>query len=102
MAKGLIWTQEALKNRIEIFEYWDNRNKSKTYSRKLNAIFNEHIDIILKYPYIGYETETENVRCRTVRDYKIIYLNSGNHIVLLAIWDSRQNPTKLFRKTKPF
>ena len=98
MAKRLIWTSEALKNRIEIFEYWNDRNKSKTYSRKLNAIFNEHIDIILKHPHIGYETKTENIRCRTVRDYQIIYFNSDSEIVILAIWDSRQNPAKLINK----
>ena len=95
MAKRLIWTPQAQNNRIEIFEYWNNRNKSKIYSRKLNDIFSEHIEIILKYPNIGLPTDIENVRSRTVRDYQIIYFDTHDSIIILAIWDSRQNPDKL-------
>lgn len=62
MAKRLIWTPQAQNNRIEIFEYWNNRNKSKIYSKRLNDIFREHIEIILKYPNIGVSTDIENVK----------------------------------------
>jgi len=74
MAERLIWSTNAQSDRIEIFEYWNNRNKSKIYSRKLNEIFREHIEIILRYPDIGLPTDIENVRSRTVRDYQIVYL----------------------------
>lgn len=95
MVKRLIWSTNAQNNRIEIFEYWNNRNKSNTYSRKLNEIFREHIEIILRHPDIGLPTDIENVRSRTVRDYQIIYLIRNLNIVIVAIWDSRQNPDKL-------
>jgi len=95
MAKRLIWSTNAQNDRIEIFGYWNNRNKSKIYSRKLNEIFREHIEIILRYPDIGLPTDIENVRSRTVRDYQIIYLIRDVSIIILAIWDNRQNPDKL-------
>ncbi|KAF2518496.1 type II toxin-antitoxin system RelE/ParE family toxin [Flavobacterium salilacus subsp. salilacus] len=100
MAKRLIWTLEAQQNRIAIFEYWNNRNKSKNYSRKLNGIFRIQIDLLLKHPQIGIATNIPNVRCRTVKDYKIVYLTESNKIVLLAIWDTRQNPELLTEKIK--
>ena len=98
MVKRLIWTVEAQQNRIEIFEYWNNRNKSKIYSRKLNEIFNEYIYLILKHPDIGMTTNIENVRNKTVKDYQIIYLIEEQSIILLAIWDTRQNPDLLKNK----
>jgi toxin YoeB len=98
MAKRLIWTLEAQNNRIEIFEYWNNRNKSKTFSRKLNEILREHIHLILNHPEIGILSDIENIRLKTVRDYQIVYLETEKEIVILAIWDSRQNPNKLAKK----
>jgi len=95
MAKRLIWSNKAQINRKEIFEYWNNRNKSKVYSRKLNLIFNKHINLILKYPYIGISSDIDNVYLKTVRDFQIIYFVSPDTIVILEIWDSRQNPDKL-------
>lgn len=39
MAKRLIWTEDAQNDRKEIFGYFNNRNKSKKYSQKLNLLF---------------------------------------------------------------
>ncbi|WP_116788827.1 type II toxin-antitoxin system RelE/ParE family toxin [Flavobacterium psychrotrophum] len=95
MAKRLIWTTEALNNRKEIFEYWTNRNQSKSYSSRLNKIFNEHIELVLKYPEIGMRTNNKDIFTKTVRDYQIIYLSLQNSIMILSIWDTRQDSNKL-------
>lgn len=39
MVRRVIWSIEARNSRKNIFEYWNNRNKSKVYSNKLNALF---------------------------------------------------------------
>lgn len=67
MAKRLIWTQTALAERKEIFTYWNNRNKSKRYSRKLNELFNEALQALLFYPKIGRLTDFEGIRVIVVR-----------------------------------
>ena len=50
MAKRLKWTEFSKSQRKDILEYWNNRNKSKAYSRKLNKLFDEIAKLILEYP----------------------------------------------------
>lgn len=95
MAKKVIWTIKAQKDRISIFSYWNNRNKSNIYSQKLNQLFIDSIKIICRHPNIGIETDSENVRVKIVRDYLIFYEITKYHIHILTIWDSRQNPENL-------
>ena len=95
MAKRVIWSKDAQENRKDILEYWNNRNKSRVYSRKLNQLFIEAVKLIAVYPEIGKLTEYKDVRIKIVRDYLVIYRAETNQIVILSIWDSRQNPEKL-------
>ena len=57
MAKRLIWTKMSHNQKKEIFEFWNNRNKSKNYSRKLNDLFNEAAELLLLYPNLGKKME---------------------------------------------
>jgi len=54
MAKRLIWTQFAQAQKKEIFEYWNERNGSKNYSRKLNGLFDEAAELLTTQPYMGH------------------------------------------------
>jgi len=49
----VIWIQIAIEQRNKIFEYWNNRNKSNNYSKKLNLIAYEKIDLIKSSPFVG-------------------------------------------------
>ena len=95
MAKRVIWTKNAQKDRKEIFEYWNERNKSKIYSKKLNTLFNHSVNLLKSRPEIGKKTDIENVRIKIVRDYLIFYELSENIIYILTVWDSRQDPSEL-------
>lgn len=94
MAKKIIWSLKAQVNRKEILTYWNNRNKSNTYSIKLNILFKEAVILISKFPEVGRLTDIENVRVRLVKDYMIVYETSSNNIYILLIWDGRRNPDK--------
>jgi len=50
MAKQIIWSLTAQLDRKEILLYWINRNKSRTYSKKLNKLFIEAIQLIAEFP----------------------------------------------------
>ncbi len=95
MVRRIVWVYQAQKDRNQIFTYWVNRNKSNTFSRKLNRIIRESLDIISKYPFIGKLTDKPNVRIKIVLDYLLIYEITENEIVVLRIWDSRRNPGEL-------
>ncbi len=96
MAKQVIWSRRSHDERIEILTYWNERNKSTDYSKKLNRLFNEAIKLISIHPNIGKRTNDKKARIKIIRDYLMIYeLNEMDQIVILTIWDSRQEPEKL-------
>jgi len=92
MARRLIWSVEARNSRKNIFDYWNNRNKSKIYSRKLNLLFNNNLKIVLQLPDLGKPTFQEDIKFMIVSHFEIIYKITRNEIVVLDIWDTRQNP----------
>lgn len=95
MVKQVIWSLRAQEDRKNILNYWRQRNGSITYSKKLNYLFKEAVRIIKDFPQVGKLTDQKNVRMKIVRDYFIIYEDTGTTIYILTIWDSRQNPKKL-------
>ena len=94
MAKRVIWTLSARSDRKQILDYWRQRNKSNTYSKKLNKIFQGAIEIISVYPQIGNPTTDQSVRVKAVKDYLLVYEESETHILILRVWDTRQEPKK--------
>ena len=95
MAFKIVWTFNARLDRKDIFSYWNNRNKSNVYSQKLNDLFNKHIESLLKFPNIGKRTNYRQIRFLIVRDYQIFYKIETQSILILRIWDSRQNLHKM-------
>ena len=97
MAKQVVWSLRARDDRKAILQYWRVRNKSNTYSKKLNQLFKDSIQIIKDFPQIGKTTDDSNTRIKIVRDYLIFYEETETQIFILTIWDSRQDPDKLER-----
>lgn len=95
MAKKIIWSTRARNDRKEILEYWQKRNKSKLFSTKLFRNFQEAVNQISENPAIGKPTSLKQVKSWVVKDYLIFYEILNDHILILAVWDSRQNPAKL-------
>ena len=96
MAKQIIWSRRAQTDRKEILKYWNKRNKSNIYSKKLNGLFIEVVRLISQYPEIGKLTDDKKARIKIVRDYLIIYeVDDKDRLLILTVWDSRQNPQRL-------
>jgi len=95
VVKQVVWSPRAHKDRREILDYWRKRNKSSTYSKKLNQLFKEAIHLIRDFPHIGKQTDEPNTRIKIVRDYLIFYEETLTQIRILTIWDQRQNPDRL-------
>ena len=92
MARRVVWTTFARKSRKEIFLYWDNRNKSKTYSKKLNFLFQEALKIVAKFPQMSEASNNEDIRLKIVTHFELIYHVFEDQITVIDIWDTRQNP----------
>lgn len=95
MAKKIIWSKRARKERAGILQYWADRNKSKNYSDKLNNLFNEAIHLLSEHPQIGKVTSRNEIRCEVVKDYLLLYREDAKAVYILSIWDSRQDPNRM-------
>lgn len=100
MAKQIIWSPKSIADKKEIFSYWNWKNKSNEYSKKLNLLFNKGVQMIIMHPSIGRATHLKGVKNIIVRDYLIFYEDKLDEVRILTIWDSRQNPDKLQYKLK--
>lgn len=91
-ARKIIWTEKAIQSRKSIFQYWNTRNKSTLYSKKLNKLFTEALVLVSKFPVSPITSQIDNVRLKLVGDYQIIYEITETEIIVHYIWYSRQNP----------
>jgi toxin YoeB len=94
MVKEIRWSVRADQDRREIEEYWTNRNKSNSYSLKLDQLFREGVSKVSKTPELGIPTKFPSIRYKIVRDYLIYYRIDSAYIEVITIWDSRRNPKK--------
>lgn len=88
----IVWTKFARESRTSIFSYWNKRNKSKDYSKKLNVLFQESLEQLLTFPESSIKFKNQNIRLKISSHFEIIYSVSDTHIFILDIWDTRQNP----------
>lgn len=95
VARRIIWTATAKLQLQEIFEYFNFRNKSKTYSLKLNRIIQSEIKSLLLQSNIDKKTDAINVRGLLIENYYVFYQINQKDIIILSVWDTRQNPNKL-------
>jgi plasmid stabilization system protein ParE len=98
MAKrNVIWTRTADIQLVGILEYWVNKNKSKTYSKKLLKLVSERTEQIADQPLIYKATDFKDTRVASLGNFSIFYKFNDKEIIITAFWDNRQNPKKLLK-----
>lgn len=95
MAFRIVWTAHAQAERKAVLRYWRKRNGSATYSLKLDDRFRTALRIIARNPKIGRPTDRKGVRMKLVGDYQIYYVIEEQSIIVLSLWDGRQDPERL-------
>ena len=56
-AREIRWTLRATQDKLAIYEYWTNRNKSVLYAQNLEKLFNRTMKIAAIYPSAGIKTD---------------------------------------------
>lgn len=93
--REVIWTKVSEIQLKEILEFFTNRNKSGEYSRKLYKKFKAELKTVSKNPELGIKTKLDLIRGLIIEDYIIFYEILEDRIIILKVWDCRQNPDKL-------
>ena len=91
----IVWSSKAKIDLINLYEFYNYRNKSKTYSLKLHRKIQKEIKLLLKQPEIGKKTNKIGVRGLLIDNLYLFYKIFQEHIVVLAVWENSQNPSKL-------
>jgi plasmid stabilization system protein ParE len=95
----VFWTDTALYQLKDIFEYYKKNANLKVARKIIKRIVNETI-YLEKNPRIGQrefllENRKKEFRFLVVGNYKIIYWIEDYYVKIASVFDSRQNPTKL-------
>jgi hypothetical protein len=96
MAKRtIIWTKTADIQFVGVLEYWVNRNRSKSYSKKLISLVSAITNQIAETPFIYKMADFDNTRVAPVGNFSIFYKVSETEIIITSFWDNRQDSDKL-------
>jgi plasmid stabilization system protein ParE len=95
MALEIEWTKRADKKFDTILVYLNEEWGERVTGNFVKKVY-EFQDILVEYPEIGtLEHKQKGVRGFTiVKQMSIFYKVSGNKIILLDFFDTRQNPKK--------
>lgn len=93
--KKVTWTDFAKEDFRGTLDFYNKRNKSKSYSKKLLKRIRSLIALLAKHPFLGSETEFESVRVIGANPFRIFYKAEKGCITILLIWDTRRNPENL-------
>jgi plasmid stabilization system protein ParE len=95
MAYKIIWSENALQDRLQILDYWFHRLGNKKYSAYLDSQFQDAIKILADLPEAGRVHPQTNTRFIVKEYYLIFYKFNGNEIHVLHLFDGRRNPKNL-------
>jgi plasmid stabilization system protein ParE len=93
--KKIIWSTVAEAELMKILEFFNERNQSKAYSKKLVQQFRSVLKQVANQPKIGLLTQAKNIRGIVSGNYILFYHVGPKKITVLKVWDTRQNPDRV-------
>ena len=93
MAKGIVFSKKAQIDIARITDFNNSRNKSDLYSKKVFSRLTKRLQLLLKNPLSGLESEIdgENSYLLIWDDYYIFYDFHENIIEITAIYHQKEN-----------
>ena len=101
MAKRkIIWSHQAKTELYLILNFYKNRNKSVTYSNKLNTNIKlklKALDFTITLPQ---KTTNENVFYFTYNHISVFFTFDSEHIFIVNVIDQRRDPDTIYNAIK--
>lgn len=90
------WSVTASKQRVLVLEFWIERNKSETYSKKILKETLRFEKLLIKNPFLGQITDFEEVRrILILKNFSMYYKISNNLIQIVGFRDNRRDHNNL-------
>jgi len=101
MAKrAVVWTRTADIQFVGILQFWVEKNKSNSYSKKLMGLVSDRTEQIAKNPFVYKSADFKDTRVASLGHFSIYYRVFDDRIIVTAFWDNRQDPRKLLNILK--
>lgn len=99
MAIKVIWTDIAISQLTDVYDYYKNI-ASKSIAKKIVKSLVEASIQLASSPYIGsieflLRDRKYEYRFLVKKNYKIIYRYTDKTVIIVAVFDCRQNPVKI-------
>jgi len=95
VVRTIVWSRLAELAFKETLQYFNERNKSNDYSIKLAHAIKSELQLLINHPNLGLASSVKNVRYLISGNYKIFYEIKETQIVILMVWDSRMDSSKI-------
>ena len=95
MALAVLYSPEFVDNLEAILTYYDERNGSDTYSKKLFKMLHEQIRLLSVFPEIGRITDFPGVRVVFVEKFGVEYQIREDAILVVDIYSCLTDPEKI-------
>ena len=92
--KQIIWSSNASKELKSILEFYNQRNRSTKYSKKLLDEIDDLLNTLSESEFIGRLTQNKKTRVIVMKVYLIFYEVNADRIEILSFWDNRQDSKK--------
>ena len=98
MALTISWTKRASENLDNILEYLENQWGDQVVRRFIKDVY-YFMELLAEFPEIGsLENKEKNIRGFTlIKQVNIFYRINNDQIIILGLFDNRQNPAKKYR-----
>lgn len=95
MVFEIVWTEHARTDFQNILIYLESE-WSQQIAEKFVTIFYQKVDLVAAFPFVGVaSSKDKSIRKILITKQNALYYQLiGNRIVLLNIFDTRQNPNK--------
>ncbi|MCZ4410031.1 type II toxin-antitoxin system RelE/ParE family toxin [Cryomorphaceae bacterium 1068] len=101
MAKrAVVWTRTADIQFVGILQFWVEKNKSNSYSKRLMSLVSDRTKQIAKNPFLYKSADFKDTRVASLGHFSIYYKVFDDRIIVTAFWDNRQDPKKLLNILK--
>lgn len=101
MAKrAVVWTRTADIQFVGILQFWVEKNKSNSYSKRLLGLVSDRTEQIAKKPFLYKSADFKDTRVASLGHFSIYYKVFDDRIIVTAFWDNRQDPKKLLKILK--
>lgn len=92
--RKIIWSQRSEEELLGVLEFYNARNGSTTYSKKLLSSVDKLVDLLPNNKHLGRLSENGSTRVVVKKEFLIFYEIFKDAIVIVSFWDNRQDIAK--------